>query len=68
MATQEMLDLLQADKIIDQSVTPWQLCYVKRNTGGLEEGEILLRQDLFDVAGNPVTSGDVKIGALGTPA
>ncbi len=57
-------DMLIATRVVDTNVTPWELVYIKAGTGQLgDEGAVeLLRQPLYDTAGNPVTSKNAVIG------
>lgn len=49
-----MVDLPQADRLIDKTDTSqWDLVLIKKGTGNLGVGVELLRQELFDVDGNP---------------
>ena len=48
--------LLEASKVIDTGSSPWALVYLERGTGGLGVGTELLRQELTDVNGDPITS------------
>lgn len=54
--------LLDADQAIDTTVSPWALVHYPKGTFGDEGATELLRQTLYDVAGNPVTSTRQVIG------
>lgn len=60
-------DLLEADRYIDTSPTPWQLVLVKKGTGALGVGTELLRQDLFDEAGDDIETINDFIGQQVSP-
>jgi hypothetical protein len=62
-----ILDILQADRYIDTSQTPWQLVLIERGTGAIGVGTELLRQDLFDVEGGDVESIATFIGRQVAP-
>src|SRR5690606_18925017 len=49
-------DLLEADIVVDTSVTPWARVLIKKDTGGLGVGIELLRQPMYDTTGAGVTS------------
>lgn len=54
--------LLEADRYIDTSPTPWQLVLIKKGTGALGVGTELLRQDLQTESGGNVTSISTFVG------
>jgi hypothetical protein len=57
-------DLLEADRVIDTTVSPWALVLIKKGSGTLgQPGTIeLLRQRLRDVHGAPVTNANTILG------
>jgi hypothetical protein len=57
-------DLLEADRVIDISVVPWDLVLIKKGTGSLgQPGAVeLLRQNLRDVNGAPITNTNTILG------
>ena len=62
------LKLLEADQVIDTGSDPWQLVWIEKGTGGLGVGVELLRKDIKDTDGNPVTSTTVVPGQTVTPS
>ena len=60
--TASLAELLEADRYIDTSVTPWALVLTRKNTGGPGVGVELLRQRLFTETGSSVTSIDTFVG------
>ena len=59
-----LADLLEADRYIDTTVTPWALVLTRRGTGGPGVGVELLRQQLFTETGAPVTSITTFVGRV----
>lgn len=57
-----LAELLEADRYIDTTVTPWALVLTRRGSGGPGVGEELLRQRLFTETGANVTSIDTFVG------
>jgi hypothetical protein len=57
-------DLLEADRYVDTTVTPWALVLVKKGSGALgQQGAVeLLRQKLRDVGGAPITNTSTILG------
>jgi hypothetical protein len=57
-------DLLEADRVIDTSVTPWALVLIKKGSGALgQPGTVeLLRQKLRDVAGGAIVNISTVLG------
>jgi len=62
VAAATIAKLLQADRLLDTSTTPWQLVLIERGTGGIGVGTELLRQDLKDEDGNDISSINDFIG------
>ena len=60
----KMLQLLQADLYVDTSVTPWDLVYMVKGSGGIGVGTELLRQNIKNTAGSNLTSTDTVVGQL----
>jgi hypothetical protein len=60
-------DLLEANRYIDKTQTPWQLVLIKAGTGDLATGTRLLVQNLTDVDGGNVTSTSTVIGGSVAP-
>lgn len=56
-------DLLEADRYIDTSTTPWNLVLIKKGTGGLTTGTELLRQELKDTTNANITDTTLVIGS-----
>ena len=50
----EALDLAMADSYIDSRQIPWREVRIKRGTGTLTSGQVLLVRELFDIAGVPI--------------
>lgn len=57
-----LAELLEADRYIDTSVTPWALVLTRKNTGGPGVGVELLRQRLQTETGANVTSIATFVG------
>ena len=57
-----LVDMLFADKYVDTSVTPWDMVYMLKGTGGIGVGTELLRQNLKDVSGVDLTATTTVIG------
>ena len=57
-------DLLEADRVIDTTVAPWDLVLIKKGSGTLgQPGAVeLLRQNLRDVNGGPITNTNTILG------
>ncbi len=57
-------DLLEADRVVDTTVTPWALVLIKKGSGALgQPGTVeLLRQKLYDVTGGGVTNTNTILG------
>jgi hypothetical protein len=55
-------NLIDADQAIDTTASPWALVHYPKGTFGDVGATELLRQTLYDVAGNPVTSTRQVIG------
>jgi len=55
-------DILEADHYIKTSTTPWQLVLIKKGSGTLSTGTVLLTQNLKTEAGANVTSIETFIG------
>jgi hypothetical protein len=57
-------DLLEADRVIDTTVVPWALVLIKMGSGTLgQPGAVeLLRQNLRDVNGGPITNANTILG------
>jgi hypothetical protein len=65
MATSVQLDmqaLATADVYVDKSGSPWQLVWMQRGTGAPGVGTELMRKNLADVDGNPLTDIATPIG------
>ena len=59
--------LLEADRVIDTTVTPWALVLIEKGTGALGSGNELLRQKLHDVSGTNVVDTTTIIGQSTAP-
>lgn len=57
-----LAELLEADRYIDTSVTPWALVLMRKNSGGPGVGVELLRQRLLTETGANVTSISTFVG------
>lgn len=57
-------NLLEADRVIDTTVSPWALVLIKKGSGSLGQGGTveLLRQKLYDVTGGPITNANTILG------
>ena len=60
--TASLAELLEADRYIDTSVTPWALVLTRKNSGGPGVGIELLRQRLQTETGANVTSTATFVG------
>lgn len=62
--TADLRDLVEADRVIDTTVSPWALVLVKKGSGALgTPGAVeLLRQKLYDVTGGGVTNANTILG------
>jgi hypothetical protein len=60
----EAKNLLEADLYIDTATTPWQLVYILKDSGTLQTGTELLRQEIKDVDGADITATGTTIGQL----
>lgn len=59
--------LLEADRYIDTSTTPWQLALVLKGSGDLSTGSVLLRQNLFDKDGGEIDRISTFVGRSVAP-
>jgi hypothetical protein len=62
--TADVRDLVEADRVIDTTVSPWALVLIKKGSGALgAPGAVeLLRQKLYDVTGGGVTNTSTILG------
>ena len=60
--TASLAELLEADRYIDTTVTPWALVLTRKNSGGPGVGIELLRQRLQTETGADVTSTATFVG------
>ena len=62
--TADVRDLVEADRVIDTTVSPWALVLIKKGSGALgAPGAVeLLRQKLYDVTGGGVTNASTILG------
>jgi hypothetical protein len=62
--TADVRDLVEADRVIDTTVSPWALVLIKKGTGALgAPGAVeLVRQKLYDVTGGGVTNASTILG------
>jgi hypothetical protein len=60
--TASLAELLEADRYIDTTVTPWALVLTRKNSGGPGVGIELLRQRLQTETGANVTSTATFVG------
>lgn len=56
-------DLLEADRYIDISTTPWNLVLIEKGSGSLTTGTELLRQELKDTTNANITDTTLVIGS-----
>jgi hypothetical protein len=59
--------ILEADRYIDTTTTPWQLVLVEQGTGALGVGRELLRQNLKDEDGEDVEDITTFLGQMVSP-
>jgi hypothetical protein len=55
-------DLMEADRYIDITASPWQLVLIRKGTGSLASGVVLLRQNLLNKDGEPISSISTFVG------
>jgi hypothetical protein len=61
-------DFQEADRYIDTAVSgQWKLVLIKKGTGGLGVGTELLRANLYDVLGSPITNTSTVLGRSISP-
>jgi len=63
----DVQDLLEADRYIDKTGTPWKLVLIRAGTGDLDTGAVLLEQELFNVDGVALSSTDTVVGRSVAP-
>lgn len=59
-----IFSIIEADQIIDTSVTPWALVYILKGTGGIGVGTELLRKRLHNTAGANLVSTNTVVGQV----
>lgn len=55
-------DILEADMYVDTTATPWDMVAIKKGSGTLTTGTVLLRQKLRTTAAGNVTSTETIVG------
>lgn len=65
---QSLRDLAEADRYIDTSDSDqWKMVLIKKGSGDLDDGTVLLTQNLYDADGNPITAINAFVGKAVAP-